>query len=101
MGTWYTVNGMVIKLGDFSQGSRQGSWFFNSYTPKRYQSELDLKPEKAMEFLLNNGMKYDTTMERYDYNLGLRNGSYIQKYNDFTLATGSYKDDTESGTWDF
>ncbi|MES2556474.1 MAG: hypothetical protein V4604_10010 [Bacteroidota bacterium] len=100
-GTWYTVNGMVIKSGDFTQGSRQGSWFFNSYTPKRFQSELELKPEKAMEYLLNNGMKYDTTMERYDYHLGLRNGSYIQKYNDFTLATGSYKDDTESGTWDF
>ena len=64
-GTWYTVNGMVIKSGDFAQGSRQGSWFFNSYTPKRNQVELELKPEKAMEYLLSNKMKYDTTVERY------------------------------------
>lgn len=99
--TWYTANGMVIKSGDFAQGSRQGSWFFNSYTPKRNQVELDMKPEKAMEYLLSNQMKYDTTVERYNYNMGLRNGPYSQKYNNFTLTTGSYKDDSESGTWDF
>lgn len=100
-GTWYTVNEMVIKSGDFSQGSRQGTWFFNSYTPKREQVELDMKPEKAIEYLLNNKMKFDTTVERFDYQLGLRNGLYSQKFNDFTLTTGSYKDDQESGTWDF
>jgi antitoxin component YwqK of YwqJK toxin-antitoxin module len=101
LGTWYTANRMVIKSGNFAQSSRQGSWFFNSYTPKRNQFELDLKPEKAMEYLLSNQMKYDTTVERFDYQLGLRNGSYIQKFNDFVLTTGSYKDDKESGTWDF
>lgn len=101
LATWYTVNGMVIKSGDFAQGSRHGSWFFNSYTPKRNQEALNQKPEKAIEFLLNNVMQYDTTVEHYNYNLGLRSGAYSQKYNDFTLTTGSYKDDKESGTWDF
>lgn len=100
--TWYSANGMVIRQGSFSGGSRTGSWVFRTFTPKNPQ-ELSGKSEDydlVLKFLLDPALQYDTTAEHQDYLNGLRHGDYRSVRNNDVIMTGHYTANEESGTWE-
>ena len=99
---WYNANGMLLRKGAFSGGARHGSWVFNSYTSTTYISEYNIYDGlESMRYLIDHPNEYDTVIEKITYQMGLRNGPYSYQQNDLLQTTGFYKNDQESGSWDF
>ncbi len=99
--SWYSANGMLLKKGSFSNGSRHGNWVFHSYNAAYTDEYNYYNPHLSLHYVLNNPLQYDTVTEKITYNMGLRNGPYSFEQNGELHTSGFYKDDKESGSWDF
>lgn len=99
---WYTMGGMLLKSGDYLNGSRNGQWTYYSFQPRFGElAKQAVKENQVMDYLLNQPIAYDTTAESYVYQDGLKNGLFENRFNQHVLTTGAYKNDKESGTWEY
>ncbi|MDH4474676.1 MAG: hypothetical protein QE487_18875 [Fluviicola sp.] len=100
--SWYTANGMLLRKGTFSGGARHGSWVFNSYNLTMNITGYNIYDElESTRYLIDHSIEYDTVTENISYQKGLRNGPYSLQQNSQLQTTGFYKNDVESGSWDF
>lgn len=100
-GIWFTASGLVMKTGEYSNGSRDGEWHFNTFTPSAKQFEGKKETAEVLEYIMSNNIIMDTTIEITHYSNGLKNGAYSRRFNSSVLTSGHYSNNKETGTWDF
>ena len=100
---WIAADGKLIKQGNYLNGARHGEWNVFSYEAKYDETQTKIpEPRKYTLELLEESIakqQYDTVVERWEFQNGLREGKYTKIQSGVLLQSGHYHDDEETGEW--
>jgi antitoxin component YwqK of YwqJK toxin-antitoxin module len=90
---WFTPQGDTIKHGNFSNGLKEGKWYWYKYTKNESYSRKD----EVADY--KNGTFQDTTLTIKTYADGLANGPYELYEENYLSEKGNYKNGEAIGEW--
>lgn len=96
--TWFTVDGKVVKTGEYQNSEKSGSWKLYEYS-QRVDQEYKYDPKESIENRLKK-IQFDTITYTTHFFDGLKNGPFTVYNKGELMTSGHFTMDKESGTWE-